>query len=313
MQTKLANLFSVKDDNVWVIEDDFFAFREKERFGIFMTSRQPGNERWHDSLNNLALDINKSFFSPQGEQKGVFFSCADENLRAVFAVECCNLYVNKEEFLADPKSWWENFKALTGDSIGKITTKAFFAEFATWLYLKKNYPCDVLWGSLKNSHDIQSVDGGQHEVKSSESRHSATITISSSMQNSSGNGAFYYYFNRIESDREDGLSINDLLQFARSMNCDMNSIERILEKQKIFPYSDERNKKFFIEDFWRYDAKDPRFPRITLDSFKDEVNVAAIAEISSYSINLDALTDLRVDLTREFQNTFVQLSAEASN
>ena len=161
MQQRLANIFSVTENNVWRVEEGFYAFRENKQFGIFMISRQPDSERWHDSLNNLALDINKSFFSPQGEQKCIFFSCADESLRTVFAAECCKLHAYKEDFLADPKNWWENFKALTGDSIGRITTKAFFAEFATWLYLKRNYPCAVQWGSLRNSHDIQSADGVQ--------------------------------------------------------------------------------------------------------------------------------------------------------
>ena len=130
MQHRLANIFSVTEDNVWLVEEGFYAFRENNRFGIFMISRHPDDEQWHDRLNNLTLDINKSFFSLQEENKGIFFSCSDESLRGVFATECCQLYANKEDFLADPKAWWEKLRALTGDSIGKITTEAFFAEFA---------------------------------------------------------------------------------------------------------------------------------------------------------------------------------------
>ena len=308
MQKALANIFAAQErSGVWNITEGFYAYREGVRFGVFMFSDCPEEERWYDSLSDLSLEINKSvYLSGQEEKKAIFFSCSNENRDAIarFVEQCCNLYANRAEFLADPKAWWESFKSITGDSMSTISTGAFFAEFATWLYLKKTYHCNVNWGSRHNAHDIQSDDGAQHEVKSSKSRNSSIIELSNRVQNLSGTSPFYYYFCRIEEDRQDGLSINDLINFARGMNCDMNAIEEILEAQKIFSYSDERRKKFFIMDFWRYNAKDSSFPCITFDSFKEDVNINAISTFK-YSINLDALTHLREDLTEQLRLALV--------
>ena len=302
MQNRLANCFAAPEKRrVWRIEDGFYAFREERQFGVLMLSQHPDEERWYDTLNKLSLEINRPLVVANEEKMAVLFSCNDENLRRTFAEQCCNLYAHKEQFLADPKLWWEDLKKLTGDKIAKASPSDFFAEFATWLYLKQYYPSPVTLGSLRNSHDIQSEDGAQHEVKSTtRQRNTSIIELANRLQAQAGDAPLYFYFCRLDNQRADGLSINDLIEIARRLNCDINAIEEILSEKKILPYSDERDEKFFIMDFWKYDGKDSRFPCITFDSFKEDVNRAAVASFS-YKINLDALTDLREDLTEQLR------------
>ena len=243
--------------------------RSGSRFGIFIPADVP-EEFFKDSLNSMTLSTGRV-----SNEKGVFVYCKKPSLKEVFADECVKFLEqeNVAKISSDPFAWWNNLKALFGNVLSEENHYFVFAELLIYIYLvsecrKANSAVSVVWKSCGSMHDIETSDGAQHEVKSTLSHASSVVTISSKFQMSvAANTPLKLYFVRLEPNRNDGLSINDLVVKAQTLGCDMERISAILEAQGLMSGSPKRKTRFYVSEIKCYDANHENFPRLTPDSF----------------------------------------------
>lgn len=273
--------------------------RSAGRFGIFVPANV-SSAYFEDKLNSMTMRTGKI-----GSQNGVLISCKDVELAEPFADECARFLSseNLTKIKANPFGWWNEIKSLFGNVLEDENHYFVFAEFLVYLYLhvqcqEAGRGLSVKWKSCAATHDIEMSDGSQHEVKSTIKRSSSTITISSKFQMSiDPSTPFFIYFLRLEPDRQDGCSIQDLIERASAVGCDMGSVEQILSAQGITAGSPKRKTRFAVLEGKRFDAGTGPFPKLTPESFKPEcANLLAAVENFSYDVNLSALTCPRMDV-----------------
>lgn len=273
--------------------------RSGARFGIFVPAAVPP-DYFEDKLNSMAIrsgEING--------RSGVFISCKVSALKEVFAGECARFLEDDclQRIIEDPFSWWNELKALYGNVLADENHYFVFAEFLVFLMLhdecsKSGTEKRVMWKSCTATHDIEMSDGSQHEVKSTVRRVASVVTISSKFQMSVDPAhPFFLYFVRLEPERNDGVSIQDLIVRAGTLGCDVDGIDRLLTAQGLPPGSPKRRTRFAILEAKRFDAGTGPFPKLTPQSFRPECeNLLAAVENFSYDINLSAVTCPKDDI-----------------
>ena len=277
-----------------------YVTRAQEWFGADRGSESFSLQIFQDKLNSMTLRTGKI-----GGQNGVFVSCKNPVLKELFADECARFLEpsNLQRIKADPFVWWNELKTLFGNVLSSENHYFLFAEFLIYLLLHKvcresQSGLDVKWKSCAATHDIEMSDGSQHEVKSTVRRTGSVITVSSQFQLSVNPAVpFFIYFLRIEPERQDGVSIQDLIEKAIAFECDMEQIDRILDSQGLTPGSPKRRTRFAVLEAKKYDAGNGPFPKLTLESFRPEcVSQLVAVEKFSYDINLSAVTCPRTDI-----------------
>jgi len=276
--------------------------RSGPRFGVFFPANI-SQDYFEDKLNSMSLRTGRV-----GDTNGVFVSCKNPALKELFADECARFLEpsNLQKIKTDPFAWWNELKTLYGNVLSSENHYFLFAEFLIYLLLHKTCKeagagLSVRWKSCSATHDIEMSDGSQHEVKSTVKRTASVITISSQFQMSvNPSTPFFIYFLRIEPERQDGVSIQHLIEKASALGCDMEQIDRILTAQGLTAGSPKRKTCFAILEAKKYDAGTGPFPKLTPESFREECvsQLTAVVDFS-YDINLSSVTCPREDILRE--------------
>ena len=273
--------------------------RSGRRFGVFFPADIPA-DFFEDKLNSMTIRVGQV-----KERNGVLVSCTDPSLKEPFADACVRFLAptNLCKIKADPFKWWNELKALFGNVLSDDMHYFLFAEFLTYLLLHKECKdagsgIEVKWKSCAATHDIEMSDGSQHEVKSTVKRTESIITISSRFQMSvDPNTPFFIYFIRLEPERQDGFSIQDLCDRAVAQGCDLVQIEQVLASQGLTMGSPKRKIRFAVLEAKRYDVGTGPFPKFTVDSFRPEcVDLFAAVENFTYEVNLSAVTCPQEDI-----------------
>lgn len=308
-RTWLKNFFSMNANASAEIPGcDAAGTRYGDSFGVFIpTVRNFGVFR--DKLNVMELILGEMTFHEQNTP-GVFISCNKKSLGNAFIEQCVQILSSetRAKISQDPISWWQDFKALTGNVVSEQQPYFVFAEFLTYLYLVKRCAEEgkgikVKWNSCGANHDIETSDGVQHEVKSTISHHESFIHSSNDFQLKSTDAApLMLYFCRIDnSNPAAGVSINQLVQLAGQMGCDVEAIERILERQHLPSYSLKRQERFLPLQFLSFDVKDPLFPKFCHSDIPSRCHPECIEDVT-YKINLTPLLPISSDLYASIQN-----------
>lgn len=273
--------------------------RSGVRFGIFVPADVPP-DYFEDKLNSMAIRSGEV-----NGRSGVFISCKVSTLKEVFAGECAKFLEDDcvQRIMKDPFSWWNELKALYGNVLEDENHYFVFAEFLVFLMLhdecsKSGREKRVTWKSCSATHDIEMSDGSQHEVKSTVRRTASVVTVSSKFQMLVDPARpFFLYFVRLEPERYDGVSIQDLIVRAGALGCDVDQIDRLLTAQGLVLGSPKRRTRFAILEAKRFDAGTGPFPKFTPQSFRPECeDLLATVENFSYDINLSAVACPKDDI-----------------
>lgn len=289
-------------------DPDILVINSTDFYGIFMLTPVAENmEHIRQELNQIFMETAFQLQINGRAQYGILFACKSSRFKKYFA-QLCELFIlpaNRISLQTTPWEWWYELEKMTGNTISQQHVSFVFSEFAAYLYLKEHYPVDVTWKSCGRFHDLEAQDGSQLEIKSTTYHHVSLISVSSEFQLiAAENVPFNIYFFRVEENRADGLSINDLIEIARHKRYDTDYIEEILAAQNINPLSPLRTQRFFICEVCKYDVQDPRFPKLSRSVLEniEGMNMAAVHSFT-YEINLAALTDLRTDITEVVRQT----------
>lgn len=247
-------------------------------------------EKLVEKFNNVKL-WNYSIIIGGKEESLLLLTSSEESLRYQFA-SICSEFIDpgeagerREELLGDPLLWWSKWKALLGNSVKNISPSSIVAELLVLEKLTSLGRSPVWGGRTKSTHDIE-VEGENYEVKSTISRYETSVTISSQYQLDRRDSDLYLIFCRLEASK-DGDSINDLVKRLVSLGTDKYSLENHLDGLGLEEGSSARNKKYKLHEMRKYKV-DESFPKITLDSFKDNKLPEAVIGIQ-YSIDLGGI------------------------
>ena len=239
------------------------------------------------------IEVNEEFSSVsfrtielKDQGKLLYLSCENSDLRNYFASFCVSFIdeENIDEVVRDPLEWWQNWSQLLGN---RKYDKKPYSLLSELIAVKSLYVDnkELVWGGPDfRSHDIE-LEEFDVEVKSTLLKSKTEITISSLYQFDFQKKLFLYFI-RLEKAKE-GLNINILVKDLIALGYDKNDLESKLMQMGYPSGSSAREINYTILEKRKY-AVDSNFPRITLDSFKENHLFESITKIT-YNINLSNL------------------------
>jgi hypothetical protein len=239
------------------------------------------------------IEVNEEFSSVsfrtielKDQGKLLYLSCENSDLRNYFASFCVSFIdeENIDEVVRDPLGWWQNWSQLLGN---RKYDKKPYSLLSELIAVKSLYVDnkELVWGGPDfRSHDIE-LGEFDVEVKSTLLKSKTEITISSLYQFDFQKKLFLYFI-RLEKAKE-GLNINILVKDLIALGYDKNDLESKLMQMGYPSGSSAREINYTILEKRKY-AVDSNFPRITLDSFKENHLFESITKIT-YDINLSNL------------------------
>ncbi len=239
------------------------------------------------------IEVNEEFSSVsfrtiELEEQGklLYLSCENINLRNYFASFCVS-FIDEEniyEVVENPLEWWKNWSQLLGN---KKYDKKPYSLLSELIAVKSLYVDnkELVWGGPDfRSHDIE-LEEFDVEVKSTLLKSKTEITISSLYQFDFQKKLFLYFI-RLEKTKE-GININMLVKDLIALGYSKNDLESKLMQMGYPLGNSAREENYTILEKRKY-AVDSNFPRITLDSFKENHLFESITKIT-YNINLSNL------------------------
>jgi hypothetical protein len=216
--------------------------------------------------------------------------CCREEFRNEFASVCAQFVdpgeggSKRRQLINNPIAWWQTWKSLLGNTSSDRAPYDILCEMLVLKHVLSFDPTAKWTASESGTHDIES-DGHCYEVKSTIVRYGALVTISSQFQLLNPK-PLDLFFLRVEASPT-GISINSVVEELVSAGYDEYLLEDQLSNAHYERGSSYRDKQYaFLEK--RIYSVDESFPRITANSFKDEVIPYGIVEIN-YTVDLDSL------------------------
>ena len=239
------------------------------------------------------IEVNEEFSSVsfrtielKDQGKLLYLSCENSDLRNYFASFCVSFIdeENIDEVVRDPLEWWQNWSQLLGN---RKYDKKPYSLLSELIAVKSLYVDnkELVWGGPDfRSHDIE-LEEFDVEVKSTLLKSKTEITISSLYQFDFQKKLFLYFI-RLEKTKE-GININMLVKDLIALGYSKNDLESKLMQMGYPLGNSAREENYTILEKRKY-AVDSNFPRITLDSFKENHLFESITKIT-YNINLSNL------------------------
>ncbi len=213
-----------------------------------------------------------------------------EEFRNEFATVCAQFVDPGNEgedrlaLMNNPIVWWEKWKTLLGNASLDRTPYSVLCEMLVLKHVLAFDPTATWTASKAGTHDIES-ETHSYEVKSTIVRYGARLSISSQFQLLTPK-PLDLYFIRVE-ESPAGVSINDVVGELTSLGYDEYLLEDQLTRARFEKGSSYRDKKYSLLEKRDY-IVDEDFPKITAQSFKDDVIPYGIVEIN-YVVDLDGL------------------------
>lgn len=200
----------------------------------------------------------------------LLLTCNDMELRNEFAT-ICSQFVDpgtdgelRRKLIADPESWWSNWKFLLGNISSTQSSYPVLGELTVFERLLKDGKSAVWTGVDSAVHDIELPDS-RYEVKSTISRYGYEVTISSIHQMNAEGAPLALVFCRFERSLL-GRSVDDVVQNLVSLGCSQKKLENDLSKLGLEKGCTARKEKYKLLEMKIYPIDDS-FPAITYDSF----------------------------------------------
>lgn len=187
---------------------------------------------------------------------------------------------NRKALSNNPQEWVNKWKSLLGNKSENDMDYSFLGELIILYYLLSNNEKIEL--TNYGSYDIESTEKN-YEVKTTIMKYMSVIEVHSQYQlKKLNNNPLELYFVRLE-EANVGISINRIIELLNEKSYDINKINK-----KIKDISTESREKIYrILEIRKYNI-DERFPKITSESFKNDVIPKNIIGIK-YTIDLDGI------------------------
>lgn len=236
----------------------------------------------------------KSYLIDGEEHHLLMFVSNLEDLFDDFALLCASFLekINDAEIYQEiqdnPIVWWHIMKKLIGNANVEKEAYSLLGEMLGYYYVK-SFSKDVVWkGPFGATIDIESINK-TYEVKSTISRYGKEITVNSQYQLNGDHLLFFRFEPAIN-----GLSIQDMVEKLVLQGEERENLEIILNMLKFVKGSEIRLRKYALLEALKYRV-DEKFPKITLESFKNDMLPQHIKAIS-YVIDLEGIESEAISL-----------------
>jgi hypothetical protein len=210
-------------------------------------------------------------------------------LRNEFAVVCAQMVdpgpggVHRNALVADPRSWWQNWRQLLGNAVVDVTAYSVLGEMLALEHLY-GLGMEPVWrGPATGSVDIE-TPGIWYEVKSTLTRYDMRVEIAGQFQlDPPTDKKLLLVHQRFEPSAE-GVSVDSAVQRLVALGADRDGLEKLLDMCDLEPGSAARSATWRLLDSRQF-AVDAGFPRITPESFNGGALPAGVVKIG-YTVDL---------------------------
>lgn len=270
-------------------QDDFYIYKTEEYFGVAILNEF--DKKIDESFSNVEIKSEKLIMDNKEINVLSLMSnlSTHKNQFALFCLQFVEKGYNNENrklIVETPLKWWENWRDLIGNKLIKSSPYDVISELIVLEKLAEHSK-DIKWEGPKNTSVDIVADNKHYEVKSSRIRYENTVTITSQFQLEEIKGDISLVFVKLEK-MVGGESINTITKRLRKLeNTNIDEIEKKLHNKGYREKSSSRNVSYVIHEIRCYNVgKD--FPKITLESFKDNMIHENIVKIS-YTISLNGI------------------------
>lgn len=278
--------------------DDFYIFKNNFEYGVAIENKY--GVLIDESLANVHIKSYDLYIKGNVKKNLILLTTSLKSSRNEFASFCMHFIENgedntiREEISKNPLHWWDKWKELIGNKIGRIEPYDIIAELITLDNISKEED-EVLWSGPDNSSiDIQ-TSKSYYEVKSSIQRFENEITISSQFQLSKfvpNKNTYLMYFKFEKMDG--GVTINNVVRsLEKNGRIDIGKIEDQLNNKGFKKNSSSRNISYVMHEVRKF-VVDSNFPSLTEESFKDNKLPNNIKKIS-YIVSLEGIKSKKMD------------------
>jgi hypothetical protein len=273
------------------LPDPFAAwvFREGDTFGVAV--QVPEDVCVAERFAGARLVTVKRVFS--GELHSLLrLESSNYALRNEFAVVCAQMVspgengVLRNDLVADPHGWWQNWRQLLGNAVVDTTAYSVLGELLAMEHLVNN-KIEAGWnGPAAGSVDIE-TPAAWYEVKSTLTRYNMQVHISGHFQLAAPAGKQLYLVHQRFEPASTGLSVDIVTDRLVALGQKREKIERMLAKCGLEAGCSARAEPYKLLDSQLFEV-DGTFPKITQESFVGCVLPPSIVRLE-YVVDLSGL------------------------
>lgn len=283
----MNNLTELRENSSLIIEEGVYYVRTMGELGIAIECDDSiliEETAMRVSLKSVRLPI-------QEENKNyIFLSTSKNNINIQFAWLCMQFFErgendkNRDIIVHNPIQWWVEWTSLLGDKKGTKTCFDVLGELCVYKHLIEQGVKPTWYGPDYETNDLDSKEG-YYEVKSTTTKDSYHVTISSRIQLEKKDKPLWLYLCRFEKNNQ-GISINSIVEDLARLGENKDEINSKLAKLGYGIRKACRNVKYKIIEKKKY-LVDDDFPVIDFDALKVG-KLTALVNIS-YTIDLVAV------------------------
>ena len=245
-------------------------------------------------FSSIKLDSEVAAYA--GNQRLLRLICNKRDLSEEFSYLCAEFVnlgengTNRELLMNNPAEWCAKWKNLLGNAKSEKDIYPVLAELVVCETLLDLGYGNIDWRGPNGATVDIAANGKSYEVKSSLKRNETRVEVSSVYQLATQqNRELSLIFCRLEpAGADDGRCINDVVESLVQKGFSRDALEELLENKAKLPLGIPGRKLLFKVLEMREYTVDDQFPRVTLNSFKDDKLPESISDIS-YSVNLVGL------------------------
>ena len=197
----------------------------------------------------------------------------------------------RRKLTENPFAWWQEWKTLIGNVNKSREAHSVIAEMISLQHILEIGETVIWEGPSGGTVDIRGTTF-DCEVKSSLSRYSDEIELSSELQLKKGVLPLHLYYCAFEKS-ESGTSIEMMVKRLVDLGMDEGTIEESLKEIGLNKGKASRLEKYHLLKFWDFKIDDD-FPRIVPESFKGDSLPRGIKKIR-YTVDLDGIDHTNMD------------------
>lgn len=288
IKEEIQNIFAANYDGLTPInglseENPAYAYIHNGVFGVGFN---------YDSENPIYAEAMNVVFRVERVLTGagtinlLLLQCFDAQYSDSFATMCAEFVapMNRQQILANPYHWWDNWTEMLGNKTTKNAPYAVFAELWMLNKLQENGAAPIWAADHEGSHDIESNES-DYEVKSTIKKQDLSVKISSQFQ-LQHDRPLNLAFIRVENSAA-GQTINDLVRELVGNGYDSDTLESELMRRSLMRGDRKRDMTYSVLEARKY-VIDENFPQITPNSFVNGEIPLNISHIS-YTVDLSGL------------------------
>ena len=270
-------------------EYNAYCVRDHTSYGVLIPVDGPDIEIM-ETFSNVTLSAVTALVELD-ESNYLKLSCEldGDNYNEKFSMLCADFIdpgfngTKRKSIIKDPFIWWSEWKKLIGNKDSESKPYAVMGELLALCHMIDLGENPEWMGPIGGTIDVRGTSF-DCEVKSTTVRSNHQITISSIFQ-MDNKGREQHLYRCCFEESKTGWNIDDVVEGLNRRGIDIQSIEKKLELLGLPRGSASRRMpRYILQSMLDY-IVDEKFPRITLNSFKDDVLPKGVEDVH-YTITL---------------------------